>query len=100
MVCRLLCQISDEAGVSPRQNRPLQIEAQYQDKSVIVQVSAAPKLMCTICFCKCFHIFVLYYEHVRHISVFSIGWLWYFVVTIVVFKQEVICSAHGKGAVL
>lgn len=73
MVCLLLCQISDEAGASPRQNRPLQIEAQYQDKAVIVQVSAAPKLMCTICFRKCFHIFVLYYEHIQHISVFSIG---------------------------
>lgn len=59
--------------MSPRQNRPLQIEAQYQDKAVIVQVSAAPKLMCTICFRKCFHIFVLYYEHIQHISVFSIG---------------------------
>lgn len=42
MVC-LLCQISNEAGASPRKNRPLQIETQYQDKTVIVQVSDAPK---------------------------------------------------------
>lgn len=73
MVCLLLRQVSDESGVSPGQNRPLQIEGQYQGKTVNVQVSAAPKLMCTICFRKCFHIFVLYYEHIQHRNVFSIG---------------------------
>lgn len=79
---------------------PLQIEAQYPGKTVIVQGSAALKLMWTICFCKCFQIFVLYCDYACHLSVFSVDWLWHFIVTIVVFKQEVVCSAHGKEAVL
>lgn len=38
--------------LSPEQNRLSQTEAQDQDKTVVVQVSAVLELMSTICFCK------------------------------------------------
>lgn len=59
MVC-LLCQISNEAGASPRQNRPLQIEAQYQDKTVIVQVSAEAQSVFASAFIFLFFIMNIY----------------------------------------